>query len=333
MAGAVQGLRTSACRPADIEAVGRPPSGKLLTARVLPRQHAAGRRAQRALQIALGVIWLADGALQLQPFMFGSSFVTQVIAPNAIGQPGVVAGPVRFFAHLIEPRIVLFNACAATIQVLIGLGLLYRPTVKVALMSSLAWAIGVWWIGEGLGGLLTGTASPLTGAPGPALLYVLAGLIVWPSAGTDSGSAAAGSLLGARRARCAWGVLWIGLAALWLFPANRAGSAVHDAVANAPSGARWLSSIHSSIAAVTAGRGLAIAIVAASLSAAIGLAVLFDRFTKPMLALSVVIALIYFVVGQGMGGALTGSGTDPGSGPLLIVLAACLYPFGTTSPR
>ena len=35
---------------------------------------------------------------------------------------------------------------------------------------------------EALGGLLIGTASPLTGAPGAALLYVLAGLIAWPRA-------------------------------------------------------------------------------------------------------------------------------------------------------
>jgi hypothetical protein len=53
---------------------------------------------------------------------------------------------------------------------LIGPGLIYRPTVKVALLASFGWSLGVWWIGEGLGGLSTGTASPLTGAPGAALL-------------------------------------------------------------------------------------------------------------------------------------------------------------------
>jgi hypothetical protein len=55
--------------------------------------------------------------------------------------------------------------------------------------------------------------------------------------------------------------------------------------------------------------------------------VLLDRCTKPFLALSVVIALGYFVVGQGMGGVLTGSGTDPGTGPLLILLAVSLCPL------
>ena len=285
---------------------------------------------QRKLQIALGLIWLADGALQLQPFMFGRSFVTKIIAPNAIGQPGIVSGPVTLAAHLIEPRIALFNLFAATIQLLIGLGLIYRPTIKAALLASFAWALGIWWIGEGLGGLLTGTASPLTGAPGAALLYMLAGLILWPRAGSRPRTAVAGGVLGERCGRRAWAMLWLGLAALWLQPTNRAGDAVHDAIANAPSGTGWLSSIHSSVAAAAAGRGQVIAIVAAGVSAAIGLAVLSDRWPNTALALSVLIALVYFVVGQGMGGVLTGSGTDPGTGPLLILLSIAVYPLART---
>lgn len=280
---------------------------------------------QRAVQIALGLTWLLDGALQFQPFMFGRGFVSKVIAPNAIGQPGLVAGPVRLAAHLIEPRVALFSAVAATIQVLIGLGLIHRRTVRAALLVSFGWALGVWWIGEGLGGLLTGTASPLTGAPGPALLYVLVGLLAWPTK--------AGGLLGERGARRAWAALWVGSAALWLLPANRAANAMHDAIAGAPSGAAWLSSIHSDLAAATAGRGLLIATVAAGLSLAIALAVLLGRWTRPMLSLSLAISLVYFVLGQGMGGVLTGSGTDPGSGPLLMLLAVSLYPFGARAAR
>jgi len=283
--------------------------------------------AQRKLQIALGLIWLIDGALQLQPFMFRRAFVTQIIAPNETGQPGLVAAPIKLAAHLIEPRIALFNLFAVTIQVLIGIGLIYRPTVKAALLTSFGWALGVWWIGEGLGGLFTGTASPLTGAPGAALLYVLAGLIAWPQARCRTGRTAAGGLLGERGARTAWALLWLGSAALWLLPANRADEAVHDAVANAPSGARWLSSLHTALAAASAGHGIAIAVGAASLSAAVGSAALLARYAKPALALSTSIGLIYLFIGQGIGGILTGSGTDPGTGPLIILLAVSLYPL------
>ena len=283
--------------------------------------------AQRRLQIALGVIWLIDGVLQLQPFMFGRAFVTQIIAPNETDQPGFVAGPIRLITHLIEPRIVLFNLFAVAIQVLIGVGLIYRPTVKAALLTSFGWALGVWWIGEGLGGLFTGTASPLTGAPGAALLYVLGGLIAWPRARGQTATTAPGGLLGERGARTAWALLWLGSAALWLLPANRADTAVSDAIANAPSGARWLSSIHSTVAAATAGHGLAIAVGAASLSAAVGSAVLLGRCARPSLVLCTAIAVVYLVIGQGIGGVFTGSGTDPGTGPLIILLAISIYPL------
>jgi hypothetical protein len=215
--------------------------------------------------------------------------------------------------------------------VLIGLGLLYRPTVKIALLVSFGWALGIWWIGEGLGGLLTVTASPLTGAPGAALLYVLAGLLLWPGARPGAGAIPGGGLLGHRGARATWAALWFSLSALWLLPANRGAGAVHDAIAKAPSGAGWLSSIHSHFATFAVGRGLAIAVSGACLSFAIGLAVALGRWRRPSLALSVVIALIYFILGQGMGGVLTGSGTDLGTGPLLIVLAATVY--GATDRR
>jgi hypothetical protein len=98
------------------------------------------------------LIWLVDGALQLQPFMFRRSFVTQIIAPNAVNQPRLIAAPIRLMAYLIEPRVAWVNLLAVTIQVLIGVGLIYRPTVKEALLTSFGWALSIWWIGEGLGG-------------------------------------------------------------------------------------------------------------------------------------------------------------------------------------
>jgi hypothetical protein len=258
--------------------------------------------------------------------MFGRSFVTTIIAPNATGQPAFVASPVTSVAHLIEPRVALFNAFAATGQVLIGSGLLYRPTVKAALLASFGWALGVWWIGEGLGGLANGTAAPLTGAPGAAVLYVLAGLLLWPRT-EDTRAAARGGLLGQPGARAAVALLWVGLGGLWLLPANRARDAVQQAIADAPSGARWLTDVQTPVAHAAAGHGLTIAVLAAIISTTIGVSILLARWIRSMLALSAVIALFYFIVGQGLGGMLTGTATDPGTGPLLILIAASLYPL------
>ena len=61
------------------------------------------------------------------------------------------------------------DAAFAVIQLLIGLGIAVRPTVKAALAASIVWSLAVWWLGEGLGGLLNGTAS----APGAVILYAL----------------------------------------------------------------------------------------------------------------------------------------------------------------
>jgi hypothetical protein len=46
---------------------------------------------------------------------------------------------------------------------------------------------------------------------------------------------------------------------------------------------------------------------------------------KTFLALGVMINLAYWVLGQGFGGILTGSGTDPNAGPLFILLAFGMY--------
>lgn len=281
-------------------------------------------RRLRALQIALGSLWLLDGTLQCQPFMFSRAFVTKVIAPNAAGQPALVAQPIVWMSHLIEPRVALFNAFAAALQMLIGAGLLYRRTVKAALIASFAWAFGVWWFGEGLGMLLTGDASPLTGAPGAVLLYVLVGLIVWPVGDPRKAPRNGGLLLGTLGTKAAWAALWLLTAWLWLAPANRGAQATHDAIAAAPNGMSWLASIQRSAAQVAAGNGLAIAIAMAALCAAIGVAVLLDWHPSAFLALSCLIALAWWLLGQGLGGILTGSATDPSTGPLLVLLAASL---------
>jgi hypothetical protein len=280
---------------------------------------------QRRLQIALGSIWLLDGILQFQPSMFTRSFLTEIIAPNATGQPAVVAWPITLAERLIEPRLAIFNSFAATIQILIGLGLLYRPTVRIALLTSFTWAFGIWWVGEGLGGLFTGAASPLTGAPGAALLYVFAGLVAWPRADPPN---TVGPLL-------AWTALWLGSAVLWLLPANRTADAVQNQIASAPSGAPWLSNLETTVSTAAQGHGATIAIIASALSAAIGLLALPRRWGTPLLALTLVLALAYFVLGQGMGGILTGAATDPGTAPLLILIAVGLPTYHTrrSGPR
>ncbi len=97
-------------------------------------------RIVRRGQISLGLLWLIDGILQFQPYMFGRSFVTGVLLASAARQPSFIAAPITWIAHLVEPRVVLFNAFSASLEVLIGIGLLLRRTVRPALLVSFAWA-------------------------------------------------------------------------------------------------------------------------------------------------------------------------------------------------
>jgi hypothetical protein len=181
--------------------------------------------------------------------------------------------------------------------------------------------------------LFTDMPNPLTGAPGAVLLYAIIGLFVWP---TDR----PGGLLGLGGARRTWAVLWLATGGMWLLGENSAANATHDAIQAAPSGMRWLSSLQHSAAGSANGNGVAIAIALAILSAAVGIAVGANWRPKPFIALAVAINLAYWVLGQGLGGIFTGTGTDPNSAPLFILLALGLYsltpirqPPASRSPR
>src|ERR1700760_3571331 len=135
---------------------------------------------QRGLQVGLGLIWLLDAALQLQPYMFGPFFVTQEIQPSSAGSPGLVVSTVNWASQVMLHHIALYNALFASIQLLIACGLFFRRTVRLALAASVAWSLSVWWFGESFGGIFTGL-SPLEGLPGAVVLYALISVLLWPS--------------------------------------------------------------------------------------------------------------------------------------------------------
>jgi hypothetical protein len=249
--------------------------------------------------------------------MYSNAFV-QVLTGGAAGQPHWLASSITWAAHILQSNLIVFNTLAAYTQVIIGLGLLYRPTVRGALALSVAWSLIVWWSAEAFGFMFAGTANPLTGAPGAVLLYAIIGLLAWPTQRP-------GGLLGLRGARITWSALWLVMAWLWLLAQNSTANATSSAIDAAPSGAGWLTSLQHGIASAAAGNGLPIAIVLAGLSAAIALTVALNWRAKAFLVLAVIVNLVYWVIGQGLGGILTGSGTDPNAGPLFVLLALGMY--------
>jgi hypothetical protein len=285
---------------------------------------------RRRLQLGLAGIWLLVALLQYQPFMFSKPF-SQMLAGTASGNPGVVASPINWNATLVGHHTVLLNTIFATIQLLVGIGIAWRPTVRLALAASVAWALGVWWFGEGLGLVLTSGASPLNGAPGAVVIYALLAVLLWP---TDRGGPApftAARAVGAQVARALWLVLWLSLAYFALLPGNRAPQALNGMIAGMESGEPgWLAAIDRNAASLVAHQGLAASIVLAAALVIIAVGVYLPApAAKSTLVLAIVVAAVIWVVGEAFGTILAGGATDPNSGPLLALLALTYWPVRT----
>jgi hypothetical protein len=283
--------------------------------------------ARRWLQLGLAALWVLDGVLQYQSFMFTKAF-SQMLAGSAGGNPAFVADPVRWTAAIIAHSPVTANAAFATIQLALGLGIAWRPAVRVALAASVAWSVAVWWFGEGLGGVLSGGASPVSGAPGAVILYALLAVLIWPASGRG-GSFVAARPRGVAAARGLWVVLWGSLAYFSVTAAGRTAQGLHDLIAGLAGGEPgWLASIDRGVAGALARHGrpasIALAVVLAAIAAGIFLPAPGARVA---VALAVAVALVIWVVGQDLGEVLAGNATDVNSGPLLALIALAYWPL------
>ena len=273
--------------------------------------------ARRSVQTVLGLIWLLDGGLQFQSFMYGKGFI-QMLTGMAPAQPHWLASSLLWGAHTMQSHQVLYNTLSALIQIAIGLGLLYRPAVKQALVVSFVWVLVVWWFGEAFGMLFMNMANPLTGAPGAVILYALIGALVWPGERP-------GGLIGVAGARILWANLWILMGVLWLLAVNSSANATYNMIKTAPAGTAWLATLQNGFMDASKGHGLIIALALAALSIVIGLAVALNWKPKTFLWIAIALNVVYWVIGQGLGGIFAGGATDPDAGPLFILLAIVLY--------
>ncbi|HWF26488.1 MAG TPA: hypothetical protein VG275_13615 [Solirubrobacteraceae bacterium] len=273
---------------------------------------------RRHLQIALGVLWLLDGVLQAQSFMFTRGFGQQIIAPTGQGQPGFVSGPVHLGATIIAAHPVAWNVLFAGIQVLVGVGLLVRRTSRAALAASIAWALGVWYLGEGLSGLASGHASLLTGAPGSALLYAVLGAAAWPRPARSDQTPASWLVP-------AWAFLWIAAAGYQLLPSQATGPAVAGWLTSSAGAApHWLARIDTSLANWVTHHGpLAVGLIAA-VYLLIALGSMSPRSRPWALAAGLAVSIAIWVFGQDLGQLYSGRATDPNSAPLIALMAVVL---------
>lgn len=284
---------------------------------------------QRTFSLLLATLWLFDAVLQLQPFMFtkGADGFSGMLKSLADGNPGWVAASIRWNASIVAHQPILTNAAFAGIQFLIAFGIVYRRTTKYALSLSIAWSLGVWWFGEGAGGIFQGGATPFGGGPGGVLFYGLLAVLLWPSEGSDRPFVAAKSV-GVRAAKIIWMVWWFLLAVLSVIGAGRSPQALHDLVDGMIDGQPgWLVHIDKVSESFLLRHGTTAAILLALLCVALAVSVILPaKVMRVILVVGITVFVLIWIGVQNLGGILAGGATDPNSGPVVILLLLLYWP-------
>ncbi len=289
----------------------------------------------RRIRACLGGVWLIDAILQAQPHFFSRDWWTRDLAQSVMGQPAAISHSILWVIGLIAPHAALADASAVGVQAGIGLCLLLGRFERVALIASVPWAVGIWWIGEGLGALPTGFAVVAGGLPGPALLYPLVGIICWPP--HDSAGEGRDTRWCGRLALGSWVGIWAAGAIAGL-PWRQPAAAVLQAniEQNGQGQPHWLTQMSSGAYHLVGLHPLLVPAALLTAQLAVGLGVLDRRTRRPALFAGTALALLFWVTVQSLGGLAGGGSTDPGSAPLLVLLAwaveAATGPATTPAP-
>jgi hypothetical protein len=288
-------------------------------------------KVKRSLTMFLGGLWLVDGLLQLQPAMFTEAFPNQVVLPALQSLPPPLGGvAVDTLYPLITGWEHLFNAMLIAVQLTLGAllvaGTLRGQPSRIVLTCSAAWAAAIWVFGQAFGPLFTqapggklvwGSPSLYSGFPGSALLYLIVSVVLLEPHSTWASAAK-------KRFSFIWdaGLLVLAVAAALqvnptLFtPSGQNNIFQANIMSYVPGDLAW--SIRP-VALAAAAHPLVAATVEAV--AIVGVASLLKSgWTR--VALVALAGLLGFVwwFGLGLGGVLTGLGTDPNTPPLLFAL-------------
>jgi hypothetical protein len=269
------------------------------------------------MEITLGGLWLVDGVLQFQPFMFTKEFFQGILGMANMGLPPPVSRGAFWVASFLVAHPAVWNGVFATLQILLGLGLLYRRTARAALLLSVPWALGVWVVGEGFGGLFMGGTSLIDGAPGAAILYAVVAVVLWPDIPPRMRD---------NTGRAAWVLAWSASALLELQTVNHAPTVPAAQIRNAGFGEPgWLAWLNAAAGHLVGHRGTEFAVGLGVTASMVGLGVCWSVSRRTALAAGMVLAAALALVGQDLGAIATGHGTDPGTGPLFILLGLALW--------
>ena len=306
---------------------------------------AAEPAARRLLRIGFGLLWIFDGLLQAQPAM-AAGLPSQVIEPTAASSPRWVQHVVDWGSATWSYHPIQAGAAAVWIQVGIGIWLMTAsegPWSRLAGLASAGWGLVVWVFGESFGGIFGPGLTWLFGAPGAALFYCAAGVLValperyWRS-----------PWLG-RAVLAVMGVFFAGMAVLQAWPGRgfwqgtehgRPGTLAGITASMAQTAqpgflAAWVRAFTSFDQA----HGFAVNLFAVAAPALVGVALLAARplqATRPGLLRAVVVALAVLCLADWVLiediGFFGGLGTDPNSMIPLLLLVVAGYMALTPAP-
>ncbi|HLI69278.1 MAG TPA: hypothetical protein VKV19_05920, partial [Ktedonobacteraceae bacterium] len=282
----------------------------------------------KRLRQVLGVLWLIDGLLQLQPEMFSMNMINGVMKPMLEGQPGLIESNLQWIVNVVTSNLTFMNILIAVVQIAIGVLLITGLWVRATVIASMIWALIVWYGGEGLSMLLTGQASVLTGAPGAVMLYPLLGFVVYPREGSNDKE----GLISRPVLRWVLAGFWIFAALLQLQPfwwqSQQISGAISDMVGGGGLNRFFVDPLLQWTANVTANAEipLNIALIVVFLALGIGLAVVKKEQLVPFLIASIVVSAIIWYFTEAFGMIFTGMATDFNSGLLLVVMALACWP-------
>ncbi len=293
---------------------------------------------QKLLRRTLGVLWLVDAILQVQPQMFTANMINSVLLPTLDSQPAPVAASLHAITLMIAQHLVFFNLLIAIVQAEIGIFLIAGFWIRGTVILSIVWSLIVWYGGEGMNMLLTGQASVLTGAPGAVLLYPLVGLLIYPRKSQYPAENTSGLI---RRAHFRWVLagFWIFAALLQLQPfwwqQGQIAGVVSDMTGMGGLNAVLIDPIMVPLSRLIVPLEVPLnsLLIVIFLGLGIGLALIKPERSRPLLVLSILLSLLIWWAAQGFGMLLTGQATDFNSGLLIILMTLACWPKTQSLPQ
>lgn len=302
---------------------------------------------KRSIHIFLAIFWLIDGLMQLKSKMFTANFANKVIAPNAMGQPLIISDTIHLFVKLFLLNPELFNILIILIQLSIAILIFLKRSTNIGLWLSVFWGLFVWFVGEGLGGILSGHASFLSGSPGAAIIYVTLALVSLNRKNEGSNFPSPSFWLA-----YIWCAVWVGAALFQLFPGqNNIASIVVMLEHNAYSAPSWLaiidlhlshlmaylghsslrsngmymSSINSVAKVKQSYSGYWLILAISLLELFVGMGIFFkNSIRKAALFSGIVFSFLIWIIIQNAGGYYLALSTDLNTGPLIIFMGLCV---------